>query len=62
MENIFKDFLNNIENSDHREKFAKVLTWIETTFPNLKPEYKWNHLCIPITGLISSVFPFLKNT
>jgi hypothetical protein len=38
---IIKPFLEAISNTDHRNRMMELLTWIETTFPQLKLEYKW---------------------
>ncbi|WP_271004748.1 iron chaperone [Listeria seeligeri] len=39
---VFAEYLAGIDNPDHRERTKKVLTWVAETFPNLKPEIKWN--------------------
>lgn len=39
---VFKDYLNTITNTDHKEKTKKVLQWVQDTFPNLQPQIKWN--------------------
>lgn len=38
----FKDYLNNIENIDQRQRLEEVLEWIINTFPNLKTRIAWN--------------------
>ncbi len=40
--NTFTDFLAKIDNVNHRERTEAILDWILKTFPNLKPEIKWN--------------------
>lgn len=38
----FERYLNFIDNPTHREKLMDIFRWIETNYPELKPEYKWN--------------------
>jgi len=38
----FSDFLNTIDNIDHRNKLKEVLDWIKMTYPNLKEKVGWN--------------------
>lgn len=38
----FERYLNFIDNPTHREKLMGIIRWIETNYPELKPEYKWN--------------------
>lgn len=38
----FSDFINAIDDPDHREKFITVLNWVKSTFPNLTPRFAWN--------------------
>lgn len=38
----FAEYLAEIENPEHRARTQEVLTWVAETFPNLKPEIKWN--------------------
>lgn len=39
---IFKNYLEKIENIEHRERVDEILKWIATNFPNLKPKIAWN--------------------
>lgn len=39
---IFKDYLNTIQNSAHRERIEYILKWITHCFPDLKPRIAWN--------------------
>lgn len=39
---VFAEYLAEIENPEHRARTQEVLTWVAETFPNLKPEIKWN--------------------
>lgn len=36
------DYLDTIENVEHRETFSSLLTWVQQEFPNLVLEIKWN--------------------
>lgn len=38
----FDAYLANIENPQHRERLAEVLTWVSATFPHLQPRIAWN--------------------
>ena len=38
----FTDFLEGIDNLQHRERTEEVLTWVNEKYPQLKPEIKWN--------------------
>ncbi|WP_127579435.1 iron chaperone [Paenibacillus koleovorans] len=39
---IFADFLNKIENPQHRARMEEVFEWIEQTFPQLERKVGWN--------------------
>lgn len=39
---IFKEFLNKIEQPAHEERMKEVLEWVAEKYPNLVPEIKWN--------------------
>ncbi|QWC00736.1 DUF1801 domain-containing protein [Mycoplasmatota bacterium] len=39
---VFKDFIQTIENKDHQEKFKELLTWVSQAYPQLEPVIKWN--------------------
>ncbi|EAE7768106.1 iron chaperone [Listeria monocytogenes] len=39
---VFAEYLAEIENPDHRARTQEVLTWVAETFPDLRPEIKWN--------------------
>ncbi|MBC1395851.1 iron chaperone [Listeria welshimeri] len=39
---VFAEYLAEIENPNHRARTEEVLAWVNETFPNLKPEIKWN--------------------
>ena len=38
----FQDYINKIAKPDHQQQVLEVLQWIQTRFPMLKPELKWN--------------------
>ena len=38
----FNDYLNNIEQPDHRKKMEAIFNWVDTTFPELDKVIKWN--------------------
>src|SRR5699024_1143872 len=39
---VFMEFLNRIDNQEHRARTEEVLDWIFKKFPNLIPVIKWN--------------------
>jgi len=39
---VFNDYLNSIENIEHRKKTQEVLSWVTNRFPNLTPKMAWN--------------------
>ena len=38
----FTEYLNQIENQEHRNRLEEIFDWIKVHFPNLKQEVKWN--------------------
>ncbi|WYQ55832.1 iron chaperone [Bacillus sp. FSL W7-1282] len=38
----FKDFLDRIDNPQHRARTEEVLAWVTKTFPHLVPKIAWN--------------------
>ncbi|MFT4246150.1 MAG: DUF1801 domain-containing protein [Micrococcaceae bacterium] len=38
----FEEYPDTFEGSAHRERFLKVFSWVDKTFPNLKPRISWN--------------------
>ena len=39
---IFQAYLAAIKNEAHRCRMGEVLTWVQETFPTLKPKMAWN--------------------
>ncbi|TAH70850.1 MAG: iron chaperone [Anaerolineaceae bacterium] len=39
---VFTEYLNQIVNQEYRNRIEEIFKWIETQFPNLKREFKWN--------------------
>lgn len=39
---VFAEFLNRIDNPDHRVRMEEVLAWVTETFPDLVPKIAWN--------------------
>lgn len=39
---VFAEFLDRIENPEHRARMEEVLSWVMKKFPNLSPVLKWN--------------------
>lgn len=39
---IFREFLKNIGNLEHKSRMEKLLNWVKTNFPTLEPVIKWN--------------------
>lgn len=42
MPSEFETYLQAIPNPTHRERVRAVLTWVQTTFPQLVPRFAWN--------------------
>ncbi|CAM3337152.1 MULTISPECIES: iron chaperone [Paenibacillus] len=38
----FKEFLERIDNPQHRARTEEVIGWVTTKFPNLMPKIAWN--------------------
>lgn len=38
---VFAEFLEKIENMQHRERTEEVLRWVSEKYPNLTPVVKW---------------------
>ncbi|XOQ14987.1 MAG: DUF1801 domain-containing protein [Shouchella clausii] len=38
----FKEFLDRIDNPQHRARTEEVLAWVMKTFPHLVPKIAWN--------------------
>ncbi|MBD8025041.1 iron chaperone [Ureibacillus sp. Re31] len=38
---VFAEFLEKIENIQHRERTEEVLRWVSEKYPNLTPVVKW---------------------
>lgn len=39
---VFKEYLESIENLDHRGRMEEILTWISKTFPHLGKRIAWS--------------------
>jgi uncharacterized protein len=39
---VFAEFLNGIDNLEHRARTEEVLGWVSEKFPTLVPVIKWN--------------------
>lgn len=39
---VFKEYLEKIDNPQHREQTEEVLAWVAKEFPNLVPKIAWN--------------------
>jgi uncharacterized protein len=38
----FADYLDQIDNPQHRERTEEVLKWVAEKYPNMKPKIAWN--------------------
>lgn len=38
----FNDYLNTIEQPEHRKKMEAIFSWVDETFPELEKVVKWN--------------------
>lgn len=39
---VFSDYLEKIDNPQHRARTEEVFDWVTTTFPGLEPRIAWN--------------------
>lgn len=39
---VFTDFLNGMDNLDHRSRTEEILNWVHRKYPDLATEIKWN--------------------
>ncbi len=56
----FKDFIEGIEDTKHRERFLEVIGWVDTHYPHLKKEMKWNEPCYTDHGTFIISFNIAK--
>lgn len=40
--NVFSNYLNAIENPEHKNTLEEVLSWVSNTFPSLESRIAWN--------------------
>lgn len=45
-----QEFLEKIPHEEHRSKLAGVIEWVETTFPEVETQIKWNQPMIILEG------------
>ena len=57
---VFEEFLSSIETSEHKTRTKVVLDWVEDTFPELKPEFKWNQPMFTHHGTFIIAFSISK--
>lgn len=60
METI-NEWLNTVDNIDHREKIRGVLNWVKDTFPALETVIKWNQPMFTDHGTFIIGFSVSKN-
>lgn len=58
--NTFSEFLEKIENPDHRNKLEEILNWIINKFPELNPVIKWNQPMFTHQGTFIIAFSVSK--
>ena len=39
---VFAEYLENIDNPQHRDRMEEVLTWVHEAFPTMLPKIAWN--------------------
>ncbi|WP_078382498.1 iron chaperone [Sutcliffiella halmapala] len=39
---VFAEYLEGIENPQHRARMEEIFNWVTQKFPNLKPKIAWN--------------------
>lgn len=58
---VFNDYIESIENIEHRETFTEVLNWVKDTFPSLVPRFAWNQPMFTDHGTFIIGFSTAKN-
>ncbi|WP_097040708.1 iron chaperone [Salinicoccus kekensis] len=38
----FEDYIRTIDDSAHQEQFKEIISWIDSNYPELDQEVKWN--------------------
>lgn len=56
----FKEFLDNMENQEHRIKLENILSWIHKEFPELDMVVKWNQPMFTDHGTFILAFSIAK--
>lgn len=57
---IFKAFLNKIEDPENKARLTEVLNWVSETYPDLIPVLKWNQPMFTDHGTYIIGFSFSK--
>lgn len=58
---VFAEYLERIDNSQHRDRMKEVLSWVTKKFPNLIPAIKWNQPMFTDHGTFIIGFSVSKN-
>ncbi len=58
---VFMDFLQNIENVFQRNRTEEILNWVNTKYPDLVPEIKYNQPMFIDHGTFIIGFSIAKN-
>ncbi|ANB59372.1 iron chaperone [Anoxybacteroides amylolyticum] len=58
---VFSHYLASIDNVDHRNRTEEILRWVCDTFPQLKPQMKWNTPMFTDHGTFIIGFSVAKN-
>lgn len=56
----FYEYLNQMTHEEHREKFADVLEWVNTQFPELEKRIAWNQPLFTHHGTFIIGFAYTK--
>jgi len=59
--NSLDEFLNSIPDPEHRDKFAALMRWIQTEFPELNLRIAWNQPMFTAHGTFIIGFSVAKN-
>lgn len=55
------DYIDRIEQDEHKEIFQSLLDWVNKEFPTLKLEFKWNQPMFLDHGTFIIAFSHAKN-
>lgn len=59
--NALEEYLNGIEDLEHRKRLVEILDWVQKTFPQLATRVAWNQPMFTDHGTFIIAFSVAKN-